>query len=98
MSMTVARLMDEIEWAPYGSPDQHSPIVKTPEDANKLDMLLDVLGSLTRMMDTRLNYLTTDGKLIREWVESILELSTRYRRELEILQEEESKAGIQEEE
>jgi hypothetical protein len=47
---------------------------------------MDVMGTLTRMMDTRIPYVTTEGKVIREWIETILEIGGRYKRELETLE------------
>ncbi len=44
------------------------------------------MGSLTRMMDTRITYVTTEGKIVREWIQFILDIAGRYRRELEILE------------
>ena len=38
------------------------------------------------MMDTRINYLTSEGKVVREWIETILEIGERYKRELEAIQ------------
>ncbi|MEW6350233.1 MAG: hypothetical protein AB1646_14295 [Thermodesulfobacteriota bacterium] len=84
--MTVNTLMDEMNWATYGSPDMHTPVIQTQEDYHKLDVLMDILGTLTRMMDTRIPYVTSEGKLIREWVGTILELGNRYKRELELLE------------
>jgi hypothetical protein len=37
-------------------------------------------------MDTRLAYVTTEGKVIREWIESILEIGGRYKRQFETLE------------
>ncbi len=82
----VMTLVDEMRWIPYGSPELHTAYVESDEDYRKLDLLLDMMGTLTRMMDTRINYTTAEGKIIREWVETIVELGGRYRRELELLE------------
>ncbi|HMK35288.1 MAG TPA: hypothetical protein VK463_09500 [Desulfomonilaceae bacterium] len=87
LSMAVSTLVEEIAWSPYGKQSLHTPLVSTEQDCHKLDLLMDMMGTLTRMMDTRINYVTTEGKVVREWIESILELGGRYRRELGILQE-----------
>ncbi len=94
LCMTVSTLMDEMEWAAYGSPDQHTPVIQTHEDYHKLDMLMDILGTLTRMMDTRAPFVTSEGKLIREWVQTIIEMGNRYRRELENLDRLKEKAQL----
>ena len=86
ISMAVSTLLQEINWAPYGSTELHTPVIGTAEDYYKLDLLIDVMGTLTRMMDTRITYVTTDGKVVREWIERILEIGSRYRKELEILE------------
>jgi hypothetical protein len=46
------------------------------------------------MMDTRLTFVTTEGKIIKEWVERMLEIGGRYRRELELLEELERKKRL----
>jgi hypothetical protein len=86
ISMAVSTLLDEITWAPYGSPELHTPVIGTSDDCRRLDLLLDMMGTLTRMMDTRVTYVTSDGKVMREWIETILEIGTRYRKELELLE------------
>ncbi len=92
--MTVSTLMDEMNWAPYGSPDMHTPVIRNQDDYHKLDVLIDILGTLTRMMDTRVPFVTSEGKLIREWVQTILEVGNRYRRELEALERLQERAGV----
>ncbi|MFH0821678.1 MAG: hypothetical protein V2B18_02925 [Pseudomonadota bacterium] len=87
LCMVVSTFLDEIAWAPYGKEELHTPVITVPEDTRKLDMLTDIMGTLTRMMDTRINFVSSEGKIIREWIETILELGTRYRRELETLEE-----------
>jgi hypothetical protein len=89
--MAVRTLVDEISWDAYGSPDIHSPVIRTDDDCRRLDTLVDVMGTLTRMMDTRIAFATTEGKVIKEWIETILELGGRYLRELEILERLEKK-------
>ena len=83
--MAVSTLMEELPWAPYGPQQIHTPLLEEEEDCRRLDLLTDMLGTLTRMMDTRIAYITSEGKMVREWIETILELAGRYRRELEIL-------------
>lgn len=85
--MATATLVKEISWSQYGAHGFHTALVSDEADCRKLDMLLDMLGTLTRMLDTRLNYVTTEGKVVREWVETILQLSDRYQRELKTLDE-----------
>ncbi len=87
MCMAVSTLLQEIEWNSYGTPELHTPNVRTQEDCHKLDLLTDIMGTLARALDTRLNYVTTEGKIIREWIEKILELGSRYRKELLLLQQ-----------
>ena len=86
VSKAVSTLMNELKWDTYGSEDLHTPIIASDNDCRNLDILLDMVGTLTRMMDTRINYLTSEGKVVREWIETILEMGQRYRRELEIMQ------------
>ncbi len=86
ISMAVSTLLQEITWSPYGSTELHTPVISNAEDYYKLDLLIDVMGTLTRMMDTRITYVTTDGKVVREWIERILEIGSRYRKELEVLE------------
>lgn len=85
LSMAVATLLEEMSWEDYGSPDLHTPVVATPYECERLDMLLDMMGTLTRQLDTRIAYVTTEGKVIREWIERILEISRRYQRELDLI-------------
>lgn len=85
LAMAVQTLMDEMAWDTYGSQNLHTPVVREEQDCRNLDLLLDIMGTLTRMLDTRITYVTTDGKVVREWIETILELAGRYRRELELL-------------
>jgi hypothetical protein len=84
--LAVSTLMDEMVWNAYGEHGLHTPKIQVEEDCHKLDILMDVMGTLTRMMDTRLAYVTTEGKVIREWIESILEIGSRYKRQLETLE------------
>jgi hypothetical protein len=86
LSMAVSTMVEEMTWASYGKQELHTPVVTDEKDCHRLDLLMDMMGTLTRMMDTRINYVTTEGKVIREWIESILELGRRYQRELEILE------------
>ncbi|MBI4963814.1 MAG: hypothetical protein HY913_11110 [Desulfomonile tiedjei] len=92
--MTVSTLMEEMKWDTYGSQGLHSPLISDEEDCRRLDSLMDVMGTLSRMMDTRIAYVTSEGKVIREWIETILEIGTRYRKELETLEKLEKKARI----
>lgn len=85
LSMAVSTLMEELPWAPYGPQHLHTPLIHEEMDCHRLDLLTDMLGTLTRMMDTRIAYVTSEGKMVREWIETILELACRYRRELELL-------------
>ena len=89
--MAVSTMLEDIQWIQCGDEKSHTPLIEKPKDVRKLELLLDVLETLTRLMDTRIAYLNTDGQLIREWVEKILEIGTRYQRELEILNSLESK-------
>ena len=86
VSRAVSTLMDELEWDTYGSEELHTPIIASDEDCRNLDILLDMMGTLGRMMDTRINYVTSEGKVVREWIETILEIGERYKRELEAVQ------------
>jgi len=94
ISMTVSGLIDEMAWDAYGSQGLHSPLVRDEQDCRRLDLLMDIMGTLTRMMDTRIAYVTTEGKVIREWIETILEIGTRYRKELEALEKLEKEAQV----
>ncbi|SRR5208337_4711930 len=86
VSRAVSTLMDELKWDTYGSEELHTPIIASDEDCRNLDILLDMMGTLSRMMDTRINYVTSEGKVVREWIETILEIGERYKRELEAVQ------------
>ncbi len=86
LSRAVSTLMNELEWDTYGSEALHTPIIVSDDDCRNLDILLDMMGTLTRMMDTRINYVTSEGKVVREWIETILEMGQRYKRELEMIQ------------
>ena len=94
LCMTVRTLIREIPWDTYGSQQIHTPVITTEEECHNLDLLMDVMGTLTRMMDTRVAYVTSEGKVIREWIEAILEISDRYRRELDVLKRIEAESGI----
>ncbi len=85
LSNAVSSLMTELQWDTYGSEDLHTPVIANDNDCRNLDILLDVMGTLTRMMDTRINYVTSEGKVVREWIETILEIGDRYKREIELL-------------
>jgi hypothetical protein len=84
--MAVSTLVEEIKWAPYGPQKLHTPIIKVQKDCDDLEKLMDMMGTLTRMMDTRINYVTTEGKVIREWIETILQIGQRYLKELQTLE------------
>ena len=92
--MAVSTLIEEMSWDTYGSQGLHSPLVTDEHDCRRLDLLMDIMGTLTRMMDTRIAYATTEGKVIREWVETILEIGARYKKELEALEQLEKEAQI----
>lgn len=94
LSMAVATLMEELPWAPYGPQSLHTPLLQGEDDCHHLDLLTDMLGTLTRMMDTRIAYATSEGKMVREWVETILALAGRYQRELEILKKLEEEISL----
>jgi hypothetical protein len=87
LAMAVSRLMDEMNWVEYGGQNLNTPLVVDQEDCHKLDTLIDMMGTLSRMMDTRINFVTNEGKVIREWIESILQICRRYERELELIKE-----------
>jgi hypothetical protein len=91
VSGAVSTMMEEIEWDSYGPQALHSPIIRTEQDYRNLDILLDMLGTLTRMMDTRIDYVTAEGKVIREWIHTVLEIGQRYNRELEVIADIEQK-------
>lgn len=93
VSMTAASLISEIEWDKFGEDDLHTPVVQTKGDCHNLELLMEVMGTLSRMMDTRISYVTTEGKVIRERLDIILEISDRYRKELETLELLREKAG-----
>jgi hypothetical protein len=87
LCMAVSTLMEEMNWVAYGPQQLHVPIITVQKDCDDQDVLLDMMGTLTRMMDTRIHYVTTEGKVIREWIETILHIGQRYRRELELLED-----------
>ncbi len=80
---TVSTLMEEMEWVDYGDPGMHTPLIQSHDDYHKLDMLIDFLGTLTRSMDCRVPFVTSEGKIIREWIQTVLEMGTRYKRAME---------------
>src|SRR5512139_2147119 len=86
LSRAVSAMMDEMEWDSYGPQALHTPVIRNDQDYRNLDILLDMMGTLARMMDTRINYITTEGKVIREWIHTVLEIGQRYNRELEALE------------
>ena len=86
LCLAVSTLVDEMVWNAYGEQGLHTPKIQVEDDCHKLDILMDVMGTLTRMMDTRIAYVTSEGKVVREWIESILEIGGRYKRELETLE------------
>ncbi|MBI5250708.1 MAG: hypothetical protein HY912_14555, partial [Desulfomonile tiedjei] len=45
-----------------------------------------------------ITYVTTEGKVIKEWIQSIIEIGSRYKRELEILESLEKRVNEQLEE
>jgi hypothetical protein len=92
--MAVSTLVEEMTWDTYGSQGLHSPLIRDEADCRHLDLLMDIMGTLTRMMDTRIAYVTTEGRVIREWIEAILELGARYKKELEILERLEKRQSI----
>jgi hypothetical protein len=85
ISKAVSSLMTELQWDSYGSEQLHTPVIANDNDCRNLDVLLDMMGTLTRMMDTRINYVTSEGKVVQEWIETILEIGERYKREIELL-------------
>ena len=85
--MAVSTLIDEIPWDVYGAQQLHTPVLGDEKDCRNLDLLMDIMGTLTRMLDTRIAFVTTDGKVVREWIEAILEIGARYLRELEALKQ-----------
>lgn len=87
LCMAVSTLIEEIPWDVYGSQQLHTPILRDETDCHNLELLMDIMGTLTRMLDTRIAFVTTDGKIVREWIESILEIGSRYQRELHALQQ-----------
>jgi len=86
LCMAVSTLLEEISWDDYGCEGLHTPLVQVENDCHKLHMLMDIMGTLCRIMDTRIAYVNTEGKIIKEWIETILEIGRRYRRELEVLE------------
>lgn len=91
LCMAVSTILAEMTWDAYGPDELHTPRVASPLDCRRLDLLMDMMGTLIRLMDSRLTFVTTEGKVIREWIERILELGGRYRKELLLLQEWESR-------
>lgn len=89
--MAVATLVDEMKWDSYGSQGLHTPVIVDEKDCHRLDLLVDIVGTLTRMLDTRIAFLTSEGKVIREWIETIVEIGSRYRKELAALEEAENR-------
>ncbi len=85
LSRAVSTVTNELEWDSYGSEDLHTPVISDDKDCRNLDILLDMMGTLTRLMDTRINFITSEGKVVREWIETILEIGERYKREIELL-------------
>lgn len=83
--MAVSTLIDEIPWDVYGAQQLHTPVLTDEKDCGHLDLLMDMMGTLTRMLDTRIAFVTTDGKVVREWIEAVLEIGARYLRELDAL-------------
>ncbi|MEW6136903.1 MAG: hypothetical protein AB1733_01625 [Thermodesulfobacteriota bacterium] len=83
--MAIATLIDEIPWDVYGAQQLHTPVLRDEKDCHNLELLIDIMGTLSRMLDTRIAFVTNDGKVVREWIESILEIGARYGRELEAL-------------
>ncbi len=94
VSMAARTLIREIPWDAYGSQQLHAPVITTEKECHNLDLLMDVMGTLTRMMDTRIAYVTSEGKVIREWIEAILEIGDRYKRELDTLKRIERESPI----
>ena len=86
LCLAVSTLMNEMVWNAYGEQGLHTPVIEVEHDCHKLDILMDIMGTLTRMMDTRIAYVTNEGKVIREWIETILEIGGRYKREVEVLE------------
>ena len=85
ISMAVSNMLDELKWMQCGDERSHTPIMETREDVRTLELLLDMLDTLSRLMDTRIPHSNSDGQLIREWVEKIIEINFRYQRQLEML-------------
>ena len=85
--MAVCTLMDEMTWDSYGPHGFHTPVVLDDKDCYRLDLLVDMVGTLTRMIDTRIAFVTNEGKVIREWIETIVEIGARYWKELAALEE-----------
>jgi hypothetical protein len=96
--MAVSALMDEMTWDSYGPHGLHTPVVVDEKDCHRLDLLVDIVGTLARMLDTRIAFVTSEGKVIREWIEAIVEIGARYRKELAALEQAErlcsSPAGL----
>lgn len=83
VGMAAVTLMDEMIWGAYGSQGLHTPVIQDDHDCRRLEMLMDMLGTLTRLLDTRIAFVTAEGKAIREWIETILEIAARYEKELD---------------
>jgi len=95
--MAVSTLVDEMTWDTYGSQALHTPVIVDDKDCHRLDLLVDIMGTLTRMLDTRIAFVSSEGKVIREWIETIVEIGSRYRIELEALEAAEHvRAGLTE--
>jgi hypothetical protein len=86
LCLAISKMMGEMGWHAYGEQSLHTPAIEVEDDCRKLEILMDVMGTLTRLMDTRIPFVTTEGKVIREWIETILEIGGRYKRELETLE------------
>ncbi len=83
----VVTLMDEMAWGAYGPHGLHTPVIQDEKDCQRLELLLDIMGTLARLLDTRIAFVTSEGKVIREWIETIVEIGARYQKELAALQE-----------
>jgi hypothetical protein len=92
--MAVSTLIDEVPWDVYGAQQLHTPVLRDEKDCRNLDLLMDIMGTLTRMLDTRIAFVTTDGKVVREWIEAVLEIGARYLRELDALKRMEAEVSI----
>jgi hypothetical protein len=81
----VVTLMDEMTWDSYGPHGIHTPVIRDEKDCQRLEVLMDIMGTLTRLLDTRIAFVTSEGKVIREWIETIVEIGARYQKELDAL-------------